>query len=99
MALNTKNINHSGSFTGTGNSDGGIARTGLFNLSITGTFVATVQLQRSFDGGLTFPSVEEFTAPTEKTGEAAAGIGDVSVIYRVSVTNFTSGTIGFRLHQ
>ena len=100
MSLNQKNINHTKIFTGTGVSDGGIARSGLFNLSVSGTFDATIQVQRSFDQGLNFePFGDDITAPAQMTGEAAAGIGEESVIYRGEVTIYTSGTINFRLHQ
>ena len=100
MPLNSKNINHTEIFVGTGASEGGIAKHGLFNLSVSGTFVATIQLQRSFDKGLNFePIGDDITAPTEMTGEAAAGIGEESVIYRGEVTAFTSGPVNFRLHQ
>jgi hypothetical protein len=36
------------------------------DLSVSGTFTATVSLQRSFDDGTTWHTVEEYTAPTEK---------------------------------
>lgn len=43
--------------------DGGI------NLSVSGTFVGTVTLQRSFDDGVTWVDVEQYTAPVEKVIE------------------------------
>jgi len=68
-----------------------------FNLTITGTFVGTVQLERSFDGGTTwYPcsrdavgSTASWTAPTSQVvWEPADG-----VLYATNCTAYTSGTI------
>lgn len=78
-----------------------IALYGRFNLTLSGTFSATVQLQRSFDGGTTWV---ERTIDT--TGAAASFTAPVSlslfepergVIYQLDVTAYTSGTVNFRL--
>jgi hypothetical protein len=68
---------------------------GRRNFSLSGTWVATVHLQRSFDDGTTWVDVESFTANEE-------GIIDepnVSVLYRFGVKtgNYTSGTVVGRL--
>ena len=68
----------------------------LFNFSLWGTFVATVVVQRSFDGGTTWLDVDTFTAPTEEVGMEATG-----ALYRAGVKTgaFTSGTANVRLSQ
>lgn len=60
-----------------------------FDLSVSGTFVATVWLQRSKDQ-TTWLDVESFTAPTEKTGSAGS-----AWYFRLGVKagGYTSGTI------
>ncbi len=71
-----------------------------FNISIWGTFVGTVALKRSFDGGTTWLTkwpVEIYQATTPRTfsdDEPEAG-----VIYRLECTAFTSGTINYRMSQ
>ena len=71
-------------------------RGGQFNFSLWGTFVATVVVQRSFDGGTTWLDVDTFTAPTEEVGMEATG-----ALYRAGVKTgaFTSGTANVRLSQ
>jgi len=72
-----------------------------FNLSIWGTFVGTVQLERSFDNGVTWlpltalGSSLAFTAPCSETFTEC----EASVIYRLNCTAYTSGTINYRLSQ
>ena len=56
-----------GTFTGTGQSSS-IALGGAFNLSLSGFGVATVDVERSFDEGVTWLSVDSFTADVEKVG-------------------------------
>lgn len=70
--------------------------TGFFNLSISGTFVATVTVQRSFDNQVTWQDVDDFTAPTEDYG-----MEPEVCWYRVGVKtgNFTSGSVDVRLGQ
>ena len=70
--------------------------TGFFNLSISGTFVATITVQRSFDNKVTWQDVDTFTKPTEDWG-----MEPEVCWYRVGVKTgeFTSGSIGIRLGQ
>lgn len=70
-----------------------VAISGYFNLSISGTFSATVTVQRSVDGS-TWRDVDTFTAPTEQVG-----MDPESLFYRVGVKtgNYTSGTVNVRL--
>lgn len=68
-----------------------------FNVSISGTWVATVTVQRIFEDRETWVDVESFTANTEKTGfESESGVR-----YRIGVKsgNFTSGTAEVRISQ
>lgn len=66
-----------------------------YNVSVQGTFVATVFLQRSYDGGTTYYDVASYTTPTETYGIC----GEIGVSYRLGVKTggFTSGTILTRL--
>ena len=64
---------------------------GKFNFSLSGTWAATVYVQRSFDNEVTWVDVEAFTENTEKIGEDAAP----GTLYRFGVKagGYTSGTI------
>jgi hypothetical protein len=66
---------------------------GYFNLSISGTFVATVTVQRSYDNSNWF-DVDSFTAPTEEVG-----FDPEFCYYRIGVKSgdYTSGTVVIRL--
>lgn len=64
-----------------------------YNISIAGTFDATLELQKSYDGGVTFNAVKEYTVPIEELGtEPESGIK-----YRFECTVFTSGQADTRL--
>jgi hypothetical protein len=65
-----------------------IRLTGLFDLSISGTFAGTVTVQRSYDNN-SWKDVDTFTAPIEMTGTQ----GEIAW-YRVGIKTgeFTSGT-------
>ncbi len=67
--------------------------TGNFNLSISGTFAATVTVQRSNDNS-TWRDVDTFTAPSEEVGYEPEVMW-----YRAGVKTgaFTSGTADVRL--
>lgn len=66
-----------------------------FNVSLSGTFSASLDLQRSFDGGVTWLSVARFTQPMEGMGEEA----ETYVFYRLSCTDHASGVVSYRLSQ
>lgn len=80
----------------------GSKRIATFNVSVWGTFVGTIQLERSFDGGTTWLPITsagsaafKYTAPASEQQtepEAAAR-------YRMNCTTYTSGTINYRLSQ
>jgi hypothetical protein len=62
---------------------------GSFNLSISGTFSATVTVQRSEDGS-TWRDVDTWTAPSEEVG-----YDPILNYYRVGLAtgDYTSGTV------
>lgn len=70
-----------------------VALSGYFNVSISGTFVATVTLQRSPDNSNWY-DVNSFTAPFE-----GVVMDPENMFYRIGVKtgNFTSGTVNVRL--
>jgi hypothetical protein len=59
--LTTKTISAQNTFTDA------VLTEGYFNLSISGTFVATVTVQRSWDAS-TWYDIDTFTAPTQEVG-------------------------------
>jgi hypothetical protein len=91
-----------GSFTATGTATPR-ALLGDFNIALWGTFVGTVAVERSFDGGTTFIAVARDTSGTAATFTAATSLSisepERSVLYRLNCTAFTSGTINYRLSQ
>ena len=73
--------------------------TGQFHisLSVSGTFAATVTLQRSFDNGVAWHDVEQYTDPTEKFIVNS----DQSHKWRLGVKtgDYTSGSALCQLNQ
>lgn len=70
---------------------------GRFNFSLSGTFSATVHVQRSFDDGATELDVDSFTMPCEQQGfEAEDG---VKYRFGVKTGNYSSGPAVGRLSQ
>lgn len=76
---------------------------GQMNISASGTFVATVQIERSFDAGSNW-----FVCSSDGAGTAAAYTAPFSVvaeensngaIYRLNCTAYTSGTVTYRISQ
>lgn len=91
----------SGSFTGTGTS-AVVQIFGRFNLSITGTFVGTVALQRADSSGGTYTAVARDTSGTQATFTSAfQGLSmeedEQGMWYRLECTAYTSGTINYRI--
>jgi hypothetical protein len=70
---------------------------GTFNVSLSGTWSATVHLQRSFDSGATWLDVQSLSANAELTGDEP----ERGVLYRFGVKTggYTSGTVIGRLSQ
>lgn len=83
-----------GTFTGTAASDI-LELHGDYNLSLSGFGTANVTLQRSFDGGATWRTVDSFAGDAEMAGfEAESGM-----LYRLECTAHTVGTIAYRLSR
>ena len=89
-----------GSFTGTGQS-GAIALYGPFSVAIWGSFVATLLVQKSFDGGATwipYGADNSGVIPALSAPVAFRAIeSELGVNYRLACTGFTSGTVNYRL--
>jgi len=93
-----------GTFGATGQSNSIVLR-GPFNLELRGTFVATVSLERSFDGGSNWGNVTRndgsanaFTAPVSLAVPGDES-GEADVLYRLNCTAYTSGTVTYRISQ
>lgn len=91
-----------GTFTATGN--GASAQVdGNFNIAVWGTFVGTVVLERSFDGGTTWiPRMWEFTQTNVSLTSQTSGVmsePELGVLYRFRCSAFTSGTINYRISK
>lgn len=74
-----------------------------FNVSASGTFVATIKIERSFDNGDNW-----FVCSSDSAGSEASFTAPFSVvaeeptpgtIYRLNCTAFTSGTATYRISQ
>jgi hypothetical protein len=95
-----------GSFTGTGQSANFTPICGPqgvgFNISLWGTFVAAVQLERSFDNGVNWLPITgagvqlyAWTGPASEMAQET----ESDVIYRLNCTAYTSGTVNYRVSQ
>jgi hypothetical protein len=84
--LTTKTISAQNTFTDA------VLTEGYFNLSISGTFVATVTVQRSWDAS-TWYDIDTFTAPTQEVG-----FDPEFTYYRAGVKTgaYTSGDVVIR---
>lgn len=105
----------SGQFTGTGQSSNANAGLNaganpqppvfkeLFNASLWGTFIATVVLEKSFDGGANWVPVSEDSGGTANSFTAPCAVvvyePETNILYRWNCTAFTSGTINYRISQ
>ena len=76
---------------------------GQFNVSVSGTFVATFQLQRSFDNAVTWIVCSSDSAGTAASWTAPFSVvveePEAGVLYRLACTAYTSGTATYRLSQ
>ena len=80
-----------GRFTAVGQTSVSIDINKTVTLSLSGTWVATVVLERSVDGEKNFSVVETFTETHE------ANVRGVGEVFRLRVTDFTSGEIVYFL--
>jgi hypothetical protein len=75
---------------------------GRFNITLWGSFAATVQIERSFDGGLNWHPCT-FSDGTANTWTAPISIvadePEAGVRYRLACTSYTSGTVNYRVSQ
>jgi len=92
-----------GAFTAMGVSASFAPKAGRgLNPSLWGTFVGTVRLERSFDGGTTWlpltangNAMVTLTAPCSEQWQE----DETGVLYRWNCTAYTSGTIYYRISQ
>jgi hypothetical protein len=77
-------------------------RIAQFNVSVWGTFVGTVQLERTFDSGTNWLPITsggsasfKYTAPASEQQTEP----EQTAQYRLNCTAYTSGTINYRLSQ
>ena len=82
-----------GQFTAAGQVSSPVQLEGYFNVSVSGFGAATVGLERSFDGGTSWRTVESYTSNTDKVGHEP----EVGILYRLNATAYTSGPISYRL--
>ena len=99
VLVNSKNIQ--GSFTAVGQSSS-VGIGGNFTVSVSGFGTATVALQRSYDNGSTWHTIENYTADTERNGEEWGSGVDTNgnrtkMLYRLNCTAYTAGTIAYYL--
>lgn len=91
-----------GQFTGAG-AGASMSFTGTYNVTISGTFVAAVALQRSFDQGVTWHTManDVYGTPASFTGPITfiAFEAEDGVLHRLNCTSWTSGTIDWRLSR
>lgn len=91
-------------YTGTAVATGASAAVilfGAFNLFIYGTFVGTIQLERSFDGGTTWIAAALDGVGTIASYAVPSGVvfnePEPGMLYRLNCTAYTSGTISWRI--
>jgi hypothetical protein len=93
--------NLNGTFSATGVSES-VEVSGKYNLTLWGTFVATVVLQRSFNGG-SFHNVCIDANATPASYACALSLilqePEIGVAYRLKCTAYTSGDLHFRISQ
>lgn len=75
----------------------------LLNIVVSGTFSATVEIQRSLDNSVSWHTLSKDAdgAPASYTAPFAVRIGECETpaLYAVNCSAFTSGTINFRISQ
>lgn len=74
-----------------------------FNIKLWGTFDATVKLEKSDDGGVSWQVVSRDVTGTEASYTAPIALGvyepEHNVMYRWNCTAYTSGTVNYRISQ
>lgn len=88
-----------GTFTGTGSSDsvtpivGGNERSRIVNVSLSGTWTATVLVERSFNNGTTWHTVATHTANVEEQHTEQ----EPGVKYRLRASAYSADTVVYRI--
>lgn len=104
----TGNSGNAVAYNGPGQPKAGISAVlplfvGVFNAALWGTFVATMQLQCSFDGGTNWVPISEDTSGTPANYTAPMKLEpyecEQGVLYRWACTSYSSGTVNYRLSQ
>ena len=80
-----------GNFTANSQNSDGVEINGLVPLSLSGTWVATVDLEQSLDDAANWFVVESFVANIQVNIEGAGGL------FRLSTSAYTSGTVDYQL--
>jgi len=68
---------------------------GDFDINIAGTWAGSINLERSYDGGVTFFVTDTFTVPISAVAEAPS----FGVRHRLNATALSSGTATFKFGQ
>jgi hypothetical protein len=91
----SKDISSENSFTNS-ISVTGVGVTRQFTIILSGTWVATVTLQRSFDNGTSWENVANYTNGTNTFND---GLDNQDALYRIGITTgyYTSGTVSASL--
>lgn len=80
----------SGSFTAVGNSDP-LKTFGQWNFVTRGTWAGTIQLQKSFDNGVTWIDFRSYSSDSDKNFDVTGNEKEEDVLYRVRMDVYTSG--------
>jgi hypothetical protein len=91
-----------GTFTATGGGQAIPVRQDDLNLSLWGTFSASITLERSFDNGTTWlPCTYIDGSPLVWTGPMSTGFAESEsgTQYRFNCTSYSSGTVNYRISQ
>lgn len=88
-------------FTAVGQTSAAACFQGWYNLFVGGTFVGSVGLEASFDGGMTWLPVTSLGNAVAITGRAVELLRqfEPGVLIRARCIAFTSGTIEVRISQ
>lgn len=91
-----------GSFTSAGTQSAVMLFKGGFNITLSGTFVATVALERSFDLATTWNPITYIDgSPVQWTAAVSTPFEEIEdgVVYRLNCIAFVSGSVNWRLSQ
>ena len=74
---------------------------GTFNASLSGTFVATLRIERSLDNGVSWHPLTAFGSSITFTGPCQEIFTEPQpgVLYRWNCVSYTSGVIAYRIGQ